>query len=261
MRGVTLLLLTLLALLAFTACGKGGSSAPVDYNPQLRYPGLPDYSRYYDPDYSTYSTVPGRITSSYRTTSSIWSQYDSFAGNTYLTPIGAHREELRNWGARWLGVYADAHFAARPGALAIPPAGYIFADGPVETDLEGSTTVLLNTTTGGQAYTVYALKEIPQGYCITQVALIGDWSYISAEAYGGLNLGVSCFNRLEGEFTGYYLSGDLYHPDHWTFDCSYGITPSYDGAAYIVVLVHDGLEARIDGITVTIERVPDNSRL
>jgi hypothetical protein len=193
-------------------------------------------------------------------TSSIWETFDSYSGLSYLTPIGEQREELRKRGTSWLGQYPGAHFAALPGALALPPAGYLFADGPVDSSLEGSTAVRLNGTGGGQAYTVYALKEIPPGFCITQVALIGDWSYISADATGGLNLGVSCYSETEDKFSGYYLSGDLYHPDHWNFDCSFGITPSPDGAAYIVVLAHDGVEARIDGITVTIEALPDPRR-
>lgn len=255
MRALIAFALVVTSLLMMVSCGGGGGGGsttvtPVTYNPNLRYPEMVDYNKYYDPDYREYKRISSRITSK----NSIWEEYDSISGEGYLTPIGVHREELRNWGANWLNLHPKAHVSAAPGALVLPAAGYLFTDGPVQSNLEGSTTVTLNTSNGGQAFVVYALKDIPEGYCVTQVAVLGQWTYVGVDATGGMNLGLSCFSETENEFTGYYLSGDLYHPDHWIFDCAYGVTPSYEGAMYLVVLVHDGLEARIDGVTVTIEQ-------
>ncbi len=257
MRAVFIVTVFLMALLSLAACGgRGGSSnstAPVAYTPDYRYPLVDDryYYRYYDPSYPDIDPGNPRTISSI----SIWDAYDGYSQLTTLTPAGEQRENLRKWGTSWINQYPAAHYSAGPGALALPPAGYLFSDGPVQTNLEGATSLLLNGSNRGQAYAVYALQEIPAGYAITDVEVLGDWVYIDGDARGGLNIGVSCFSNTAGSFTSYYISGDLYHPDHWNFSCHYGITPSFDGAAYVMVLVHDGLEARIDGITVTIEQL------
>jgi hypothetical protein len=232
------------------ACGHGSRSSisgPVVYNPDLRNQDCTDTNRYYDADYTS------RFVST-RDYGTIYKRYYRGSSLTYLTPVGQQADDLRNHGLGWLAQYPDSHTRVETGALSVAPASYIFSVGAsTPRRVRADSPVYLSAIGDNQAYVVYALSGIPEGYGITNIALLGEWTYVDLAASGGLRIGVSSYSDHTRSFTGYNLSGDLYHPQHWNFTSRTGIPASPDGAAYILIAVHDGLEARLDSVTVTIE--------
>jgi hypothetical protein len=239
-----------------TACGGhgggGSTTTPVVYNPDLRYPDDNDTTRYYDPN------IIHRRVNTVNTYNDLWRR--RFAGSdlTYLTPLGLQQEDLRAAGSGWLARYPAQHLQATVGAVALAPKDYLFSYSANTRSTEPNSPVFLSATGDSQAYAVYAVQGVPPGFGVTNISLLGEWTYVSMDATGGLRIGLSSYSEETRRFSGYATSGDLYHPAHWNYTSRAGIPASPDGTVYILVAIHDGLEARIDSVMVTIQECANN---
>ena len=88
----------------------------------------------------------------------------------------------------------------------------------------------------------------------------GEWTFKALDAQDALRIGVSRYSTNNG-FTGYSLSGALVRPDTWKMRSYPGSIGSYDSAAYVVIVIGGGNEARIDSVSVTVGELGEGADL
>jgi hypothetical protein len=187
---------------------------------------------------------------------------DSYLQTRSLTPFGLHERELVDFGDGWLRQYGGMHHTLLPGSAVIDGASYMIGVGDISTEEpeEGSGPVYVYAPIDGQAYLVYGIHGLQPGEAITSVEVDGEWTFKALDAQDALRIGISRYSSNYG-FTGYSLTGALVHPDAWMLRTYPGRTGSDTGAAYVVIVIGGGNEARIDSVSVTVGTLGEGADL